>query len=316
MIVMVPPKLISRRLHTNSKKLVATRKTTAKGAAKPRRNTNYITTTKGVAKYTTVEHLDKLLADVGSAFGREPTVLSLNINPIMIVGDIHDNIVALEYVLKKKKETGCKAILFLGDYVDRGIFGSETLVRLFKLKLKDPHGILMLRGNHEEAGMNEHYGFYDEINGNDDLLLALDRVYNKMPIAAVLSNYAFCVHGGIDRPESIRNITKNNAYLYMWNDPVNSRSGNLTPSDRGEGIHEFGANTVDSFLNMNNLQLIIRGHTALQNGYQWWFDGKLLSLFSCPYYCGESNNGAYAIFNRGSISVHTFKNYTSGSKRL
>jgi serine/threonine-protein phosphatase PP1 catalytic subunit len=251
---------------------------------------------------------------MNNVFGREPAVIKVDINPIMIVGDLHDNLIALEYVLQKKKETGCRAILFLGDYVDRGIHGSETLVRLFKLKIKDPHGILMLRGNHEDINMNVDYGFYNEIHHDDDLLLKLDNVYNKMPAAAVLSNYAFCVHGGINIPEPISRITKSNAYLYMWNDPSDRPSGGLRPSSRGAGIHEFGADVVSKFLKMNNLRLIIRGHTALRDGYHWWFDKQLLSLFSSPNYCGDSNSAAYAIFNNGNIKVHTFTKFSSAPK--
>jgi len=36
---------------------------------------------------------------------------------------------------------------------------------------------------------------------------------------------------------------------------------------------------VEGFLRTNNLKRIVRGHTALKTGYNWWFDGKLLPYF-------------------------------------
>lgn len=54
-------------------------------------------------------------------------------------------------------------LLFLGDYVDRGIFSLEVCVFLFALKLNYPKEVVMLRGNHESRAMTEHFTFRNEI---------------------------------------------------------------------------------------------------------------------------------------------------------
>lgn len=54
-------------------------------------------------------------------------------------------------------------LLFLGDYVDRGLFSVEVCAYLFCLKLAHPKEVTMLRGNHESRAMTEHFTFRNEV---------------------------------------------------------------------------------------------------------------------------------------------------------
>lgn len=254
------------------------------------------------------EELLLLLPRIDRVLDSEPAVLQIDAEPIMVIGDVHGDLQALEFILGKRQEMNCKNILFLGDYVDRGPQGTEVLTKLFQLKLEDPEHIFLLRGNHETVDMNLYYGFFEEIGLDRELLLRVSRTYDKMPIAAVLSDYIFCVHGGINGTGSIEDIRKEEAFAfpYLWNDP--SKHPGLTASTRGSTVKEFGPDVVDGFLRTNNLKRIIRGHTALEKGYRWWFDGKLLSLFSCPDYVGLGNAAAFALVEKEEIKLFIFGN--------
>jgi serine/threonine-protein phosphatase PP1 catalytic subunit len=173
------------------------------------------------------------------------------------------------------------------------------------LKLEDPKHVFLLRGNHESVEMNLYYGFFEEIGSDQGFLTKIRRTYDRMPIAAVLSEHTFCVHGGINGIQSIDTIRKEESFPYLWNDP--SRRPGLSASSRGSTVKEFGPDIVDGFLETNNLKRIIRGHTALETGYKWWFDGKLLSLFSCPDYVGLGNDAAFALFEKGELKLFVFR---------
>lgn len=109
----------------------------------------------------------KLLRLVLDVFKKEPNLVSLD-EPICVVGDIHGQYADLLNMMSKAGEPGTLNYLFLGDYVDRGIYGIEVCLLLFAIKLNHPKSVLMLRGNHESRNMTESFTFRQEVIGRFD----------------------------------------------------------------------------------------------------------------------------------------------------
>jgi serine/threonine-protein phosphatase 2B catalytic subunit len=89
--------------------------------------------------------------------------------------------------------------LFLGDYVDRGIYGVEVLLLLLAIKINYPKNVILLRGNHESRNMTENFTFREEaIQRYDiDMYNIFMEVFDNMPLACIVDGKYFGMHGGI-----------------------------------------------------------------------------------------------------------------------
>ncbi|RZR78694.1 hypothetical protein BHM03_00004116 [Ensete ventricosum] len=78
----------------------------------------------------------------------------------------------------------------------------------------------------------------------------------------------------------------------------------LRPNARGPGLVTFGPDRVMEFCNNNDLQLIVRAHECVMDGFERFAQGHLITLFSATNYCGTANNaGAILVLGRDLVVV-------------
>lgn len=199
--------------------------------------------------------------------------------------------------------------LFNGDFVDRGSFSVEVILTLLLFKMSDTDCIHLHRGNHETRNMNKIYGFEGEVQAKYDnkIFDLFLEVFSHMPLASVVGGKVFVTHGGLPTEpgitlDDIRRIPRGceppNVGLMsdlLWADP--QPFPGKSPSKRGVG-YSFGPDITESFLKLNDLQLLVRSHEVKDEGYLVEHGGKTITVFSAPNYCDSmGNKGAFIHFD-------------------
>jgi hypothetical protein len=153
---------------------------------------------------------------------------------IALFGDLHGSIHSFMRDLLKLRDEGYLDnnfkitkdnfyLLFLGDYIDRGIYGVEVMYTLARLKIANPEHTLIVRGNHEDyilapAFKKAHTtdeekdnapSFIDELYHKFDIAekeeVAIFRFYEVLPVVFYLGcgsedhwDFIQCCHGGLE----------------------------------------------------------------------------------------------------------------------
>lgn len=141
------------------------------------------------------------------------------------------------------------------------------------------------------------YGFYDECKRRVNIKIwkTFIDVFNTLPIAAVVASKIFCVHGGlspslsnmddirrIERPTDVPDYGLLNDLL--WSDPSDTA---LDWEDNERGVsYCFGKAVIQQFLAQYDFDLICRAHMVVEDGYEFWNERTLVTIFSAPNYCG------------------------------
>ena len=285
------------------------------------------------------DEIEFIITEAKKVLISQPALLELEA-PIQICGDIHGQYHDLLRMFEYCGFPPDANYLFLGDYVDRGKNGVDTIALLLAYKVKYPENFFLLRGNHECASINRIYGFYDECKRRYNIKTwkKFQDVFNVLPLAAVVDEKIFCIHAGLvrarrrrrrpglGRPAAPRRLAPplpaHRAPLpsfacaqspdlqsmtqiqdiqrpsdvpdsgllcdLMWSDPDADISG-WAENDRGVS-YTFGADVVGKFLTKHDYDLVVRAHQVVEDGYEFFADRQLVTIFSAPNYCGEFDN--------------------------
>lgn len=226
---------------------------------------------------------------------------------LWFVGDIHADVLSLEnawqFIRSEARRDGVEpSVVFLGDFIDRGQYDHETLVRLFRLIRENAGRIVVLAGNHDEAlQVDEKTGCFlsdvepaeyrDELNrclldanaGDSDAAnrvavgSAAVRFFARCPRALILPDGTLISHGGFphsDIQPMLRSITdlQTTACIqdFVWLRASRTAPRKL-PNRHSRGC-EFGANDFADFCNLMAglgvpIKRMIRGHDHVAKRY-------------------------------------------------
>mmetsp|Transcript_129980 Transcript_129980/g.243099 ORF Transcript_129980/g.243099 Transcript_129980/m.243099 type:complete len:700 (+) Transcript_129980:86-2185(+) len=272
--------------------------------------------------------LTRLLQVSVGVLSSEPTVLDLTSRRrVMVVGDLHGSLPCLIKVLRLCGTPSAeRAIVFNGDFVDRGQNSTEVLAAILLMKLAHPNDVYLLRGNHEDGFLATVYGFQKEIREKypvfkDVIWDHMKQIFCALPFCARTSE-AFIVHGGLPSQDlkisdierisseerNMQSVIKKRAPAnkkdvaeilqgLVWSDPVDAESGILANPKRGSAGSTFGTDVTRNWLKEHGLRYLVRSHQMVYEGCSKMVCGggtACYTVFSAANYPSEMgrNKGA------------------------
>lgn len=217
----------------------------------------------------------KILSAGTAILKEEPNLVRIP-EPVVVVGDIHGQYYDLVHMLNKAGDPSKLNYLFLGDYVDRGIFGLECMVLLVAIKINYPKKFILLRGNHESRNMTESFTFREEVISrfDNEVYDAFMDLFDSLPISCLVDEKYLAMHGGIspelkmvdeiNQVKRFQEIPLDGLFCdLMWADPMKdevAKHGEFNDNPERECSNYFGKKPVKKLLRANRLMSIFRGH--------------------------------------------------------
>ncbi len=239
---------------------------------------------------------------------------------LIVVGDLHGCYSCLKAVLtqtdffakvaayeKNPEKNVCPKLVLLGDYIDRGMFSYQGVLRsVLQVFAKAPDHVVLLRGNHEYY--IEHQGkVYGAVRPSEamdtlkphfseEVFQHYVQLFDAMPNMLFFEKFLF-VHAGIPRDVTYKALYKDMSSLnewdirfqMMWSDPS---SADVIPAALQEqsARFPFGKLQCQSFLNKLGCHTIFRGHEKVEEGFRQVYGDEAVSLFTVFSSGGAENN--------------------------
>ena len=248
----------------------------------------------------TSDEVDFVCAAAGRLILHQPVILFLGA-PVNICGDIHGMFGDLLDIFLENGFPGKANYLFLGNLVDVGSDGVDVVLLLLMFKILYPENVFILRGNHEcdFATVRTGVEFKTECQTKGLKYQSFLDVFACLPIAAVISDDIFCVHGGLS--PLLSQIACVN-FKRPQQTPGGGMVSDMIWSDFNRTVEHFEENkrgclvgpaAVKKFLTSSSLKLIVRGRTHVPSddkqvdGFEFTLDNVI--TLSSSGVCGAVN---------------------------
>ncbi len=244
----------------------------------------------------TTEEIEQLVGVFLDEYKGLSNVVETPRRNVFYVGDLHGELQSAKAARDLIEGSRDASMVFLGDYADRGPQQIETVNMVLSLAIEFPRRVIALRGNHESDSVARTYGFYNAVKAkySPEIFDVYCSSFKALPLAGLSSNGVFSCHGGV--PEGIRNLDQLQgldrfqedmqnpiAFQLTWNDPAEG-DFHFGPNWRGGGSRIFGRLAFNEFAESLGIVLMFRAHQVFPNGFQKFFDDKLISVFSARYH--------------------------------
>jgi serine/threonine protein phosphatase 1 len=228
-----------------------------------------------------------------------------------VIGDIHGEFYKLRDLVNKILLNGCKKIIFVGDYIGKGLYSQEVIDYLINLSskidcvfLKGNHEVMLLRAlvKDKEAqkflekyGDNETFHSYLKDNYTQNIEVNLSLLVEKMPVEHL--NFI----------KNARSYYESDGYLIVH---AGVNPENVIIADGCEDLFFIRYKFIDYNAQIINKRIIF-GHTAFKTPY---FDKYKVGIDTGAAYSEYGNLTAYnleegyAINHFGQIVVDPYFN--------
>eukprot|EP00485_Elphidium_margaritaceum_P004994 CAMPEP_0202691798 /NCGR_PEP_ID=MMETSP1385-20130828/6403_1 /ASSEMBLY_ACC=CAM_ASM_000861 /TAXON_ID=933848 /ORGANISM="Elphidium margaritaceum" /LENGTH=1171 /DNA_ID=CAMNT_0049347251 /DNA_START=53 /DNA_END=3565 /DNA_ORIENTATION=- len=141
------------------------------------------------------------------------------------------------------------------------------------------------------------------------LVQSFELTFRWLPLASLVQDKVLCVHGGIGQIERIEEIEQlqrpcdvvcdvqremdeqqRRIVDLLWSDPAETDTDTGFQANKRGVSCVFGSDIVRSFCKRNSIDLIVRGHQVVKDGFEYFAGGHLITLFSATNYCNVMDN--------------------------
>ena len=207
----------------------------------------------------------------------QPPVLRLKPG-ILIVGDLHGNLINLIHILAQHGMPPEQNYIFLGNIVNFGEFSLETITLIYALYCSYPNNVSILRGDSETFPIQIINSLHDEIKNmyqSTQLFQALLNTFSFLPIAAIFGQTVLCTQStALTKYGSLQNMIHQKGPSFCE-----------TNADGFAGYVQDAPipdeTTLNEFMAHNKIEMMILGGNIDETGITSYCDERVYSISTC-----------------------------------